>query len=173
MKSRPIAAAFFVVFCLLLCGLILRRQIAAHPLPPDTGQQGGGQGFGGKELDFQDWRPAAPSIAAQVHAVVQAELAALRTGDAPTAMSLQSRFLHQRFSDPSDFLRFILFRHPELVRSRTVNYGLVWTDPAGQNARAALLVEGRNGERTSENFLLIRESGRFKISRIRTQTLPN
>jgi len=39
MKSRTLAGPFFVAFCLLLCGLVLHRQIAAHPLPPDTSSE--------------------------------------------------------------------------------------------------------------------------------------
>ncbi len=175
MNTRPVAATFFVVFCLLLCGVILRRQIAAHPLPPDTGRQGGsGQGGGGQGMwaDY-DWQPAPPFIARRVQGVVQAEIAALGSGNMPKAMAYGSLTRRQRFSDPAQFLQFMQERHPELLEDRVVRYGPVGMDPSGQNAWAIVLLKGRNGERTRDDFLLVREGGVFKISRIQPTTLPN
>ncbi len=170
MNTRPVAAAFFVVFCLLLCGLILRRQITAHPLPPETAQGGsGGQG----EWTGQDWQPASPAAAMQVRGVVRAELAALRGGDAPKVMSYQSRFRRRRFSDPNQFLQLVSERHPEIIRDHPVRFGPVRTDPVGENAWTVIFMEGPGGERTQSGFLLAREDGEFKISRIRSQPLPN
>jgi hypothetical protein len=177
MNSRPITAAFFVIFCLVLCGLILRRQIAAHPLPPDQGQRGDSRGFGGGSQDFwaefQGGHPADPSSAKQVRDLVQEEMTALRTGDAPKALSYQSRFLRQRLADPNEFMQFLLGRHPEMVYFRQVQCTSVLTDKEGQHAVAVVLIEGSKGDRTRGQFLLVRESGQFKIAGIRTQALPN
>jgi hypothetical protein len=177
MNSRPLAAAFFVVFCLMLCGLILRRQIAGHPLPPDQGQRGDSRSFGGDSqnnwADLQGWQPADPSSAKQVRDLVQEETTALRTGDAPRAISYQSRFLRQRLPDPNEFLQFMLGRHPEMISFRQVQCTSILTDKAGQHAFAIVLIEGSKGERTRAQFLLVRESGQFKIAGIRTQALPN
>lgn len=170
MNTRPVAAAFFVVFCLLLCGLILRRQIAAHPLPPDTRPQYGQsqQGF-----DFQNWPLAPASTAKQVQSVVQGELDALRGGEAARALAYRSRSRRQQFSDPNQFLQLVRERHPELLRDHAVRFGPVRTDPMGENAWTVVFMEGPGGERTQSGFLLAREDGEFKISRIRSQALPN
>ena len=171
MNTRPVAAAFFVVFCLLLCGLILRRQIAAHPLPPDAGRQGGS----GQDIwtEQQNWPPAPPSTAKQVRDVVRAEIAALGGGNAAKAMAYRSRFQRQRFSDPNLFLQFVRERHPEIMRDRVVRFGPVQADPAGENAWTMVWMEGPGGERSQSGFVLGREDGLFKISRIYSGTLPN
>ena len=170
MNTRPVAAAFFVVFCLLLCGLILRRQIAAHPLPPDTGQQGYGQQGMWTE---QNWQPAPPAVAKQAQNVVQAEIAALRGGDAAKAMSYGSQDRRQRFPDPSQFLQLMRERHPEMQENGGVRYGPVGIDPSGQNAWAIVLLRGWGGEPTRDDFLLVHEGSTFKISRIQTHSQPN
>ena len=168
MNTRPVAASFFVVFCLLLCGLILRRQIAAHPLPPDRGRQSDGRGAWAND----NWQPASPANAERVRNVVQAELAALRGGDAPKAMAYRSRFWQRQFSDPSQFLQRVRERHPEIIRDHPVRFGPIQTDPAGENAWTVVFMEGPSGERTQSGFLLAREEGQFKISRIQPQALP-
>ena len=169
MKSRPVAAAFFVVFCLLLCGLILRRQIAGHPLPPN-----GQQGSGGPQDYWTDqgWHAASSANAAQVRGVLQGEMAALRGGDAPKAMSYSSRSRQERFAGAGELLQMTRSYHPELASYRAFQYGPIWTDQAGQNAQALLFVRGQNGERVRENILLVREGGRFKIDHLRPQLMP-
>lgn len=173
MNSRPVAATFFVVFCLLLCGLILRRQITAHPLPPDSGRQDGGQGSSGQDpWTERRWQPAAPALAKQVQGVVRAEIAALHGGDVPKAMSYGSRVRQQRFSNPAGFLQIMQEHHPELREERRVIYGPVGIDQSGQNAWAIILLQSRSGERVRDDFLMVREGGVFKIDRIQTWTLP-
>ena len=169
MNTRPVAAAFFVVFCLLLCGLILRRQIAAHPLPPDLGRQSNGQGLWAE----QNWQPAPSAVAKQAQGVVGAEIAALRGGDAAKAMSYGSQDRQARFPDPSQFLQIVREHHPEMGGSGAVRYGPVGIDPSGQNAWVLVLLRDRSGQRTRDNFLLVREGGVFKISRIQSQPVPN
>lgn len=174
MNSRPVAATFFVVFCLLLCGLIVRRQIAAHPLPPDTGHQRNGQGSGGQDpWTERNWQPAPPALAKQVQGMVQAEIAALRGGNAPKAMSYGSQARRQRFPDPAQFLQIMQEHHPELWEDHTVRYGPVGIDQEGQNAWAIALLRNRSGERRRDDFLLVREGGAFKINRIQPWTLPD
>ena len=175
MNSRPVAASFFVVFCLLLCGLILRRQIAAHPLPPDSrlpgysGQGNGGQGYSGQDpWTERRWQPAGPVLARQVQGVVRAEIAALHRGDIPQAMSYGSQTRRQRFSDPAQFLQIMQERHPELQEDRMALYGPVGIDQGGQNAWAAVLLVSRSKGRVHDNFLMVREGGVFKIDRIQT-----
>ncbi len=170
MNGRSVAASFFVVFCLLLCGLILRRQIAAHPLPPDSRLQGySGQGYGGQDpWTERNWQPADPVLARQVQGVVRAEIAALRRGDVPQAMSYGSRNRRLRFSDPVQFLQLMQERHPELQEDRLALCGPVGIDQGGQNAWATVLLVSRSKGRVHDNFLMVREGGVFRIDRIQT-----
>ena len=170
MNTRPVAASFFVVFCLLLCGLILRRQIAAHPLPPESVQRGGG---GQGEGMSQNWPPAPPATTKQVRDVVRAELAALGSGDAAKAMAYRSGFQRQRFSDPNQFLQFVRERHPEIIRDHVVRFGPVQADPEDENAWTVVWMEGPGGEHAQSGFVLGREAGQFKIRRIYSGALPN
>lgn len=172
MKARPIAATLFVACCLLLCGLILHRQIAAHPLPPAPaaiafGSTGDRQEYGAE----QGWRPASVSNATQVCAAVKAQLTALRDRDASNVMAHQTRRLNQRFGSSGDFLRIIQVRRPELTDWKHLEFGPVWTDSAGQYARATVWLQGRASDRTQAMFLLVREGGRLKIDRFRTEPI--
>ena len=172
MNTRPIAAAFFVAFCLLLCGLILRRQIIAHPLPPvppDAGRQSDGQGL----WAGQNWRPAPSAVAKQVQEVVGAEIAALRGGEGAKAMSYGSQDRRDRFPDPSQYSQLMQEHHPEMDGSGAVRYGPVGVDPSGQNAWAVVLLTNRSGQLTRDNFLLAREHEGFRISRIQSQALSS
>ena len=97
MKTRPVAAAFFVICCLLLCGLILRRQIAAHPLPPETAQGGiisrtRSAGFppSGYAGNFAVRPPRDPDRVA-----VQGQMKAFHGGDGFKAVSYQSHTMRQ------------------------------------------------------------------------------
>ena len=172
MKSRSVAASFFVVFCLLLCGLILRRQIAAHPLPPETRHQfasdqrfsGGQQGFWS---DFKDWHPAAPSVAKQAHETIQGQLAALRAGDGRKALFYQSHLMRERFAGPDQFMEMIANQYPEFGHSAAVRFGpIIWTDKTESRARVLVKVEGENGQHDQEIFLLVREGGQFKVNSV-------
>ena len=170
MKSRPIAAAFFVVLCLLLCGLILRRQISAHPLPPDTTGQLQQQGFSG---GLQDGRLAAPDVARQAQETVQNQLTALHDGDGLKAMSYQSRSLRQMFGTPAQFEQMMTTQYPEFARCRQAYFGPVWTDSTGNFVHVHVIVDGENGHRARGGYLLVREAGQWKIDGVRTQRLPD
>ena len=172
MKARPIAATLFVACCLLLCGLILRRQIAAHPLPPDSASRPGGYGDRQEFESEQGWRPASLANLRQVKLAVKSQLTALRDGDAAGAVAHQTRRLNQRFGNSNDFLRIIQARRPELTGWQHLEFGPVWTDSAGHSARAAVRLEGKAGVQTQAMFLLVREGGQLKIDRLRTEQTP-
>ena len=170
MKARPIAATLFVVCCLLLCGLILRRQIAAHPLPLEApsgrfGSRSNGQGY---ETE-QGWHRASVSNAKQTRVAVKGQLTALRDGDAAHVMAYQTRNLNQRFGNAGDFLRIVQARRPELMNWQRLEFGQIWTDNAGRYAQATVRLQGKAGDQTQAMFLLIREGGQFKIDRLRTE----
>ena len=172
-KARPIAATLFVACCLLLCGLILRRQIAAHPLPSDTASAGRfGSGADRQQYEGeQGWQPASASNVKQTQAAIKGQLTALRAGDAAGAAVFQSRRLSGRFGSSTDFLRIIQARRPELVGWKSIDFGPVQTDSAGRYARSIVWLQGKAGDRTPALFLLIREGGQLKIDRLRAEQM--
>ena len=171
MKSRPIAAAFFVALCLLLCGLILRRQIAAHPVPLDAAPHFGEEAHGFSP-GMLDMHLAAPPIARQAHQAVQGQLKALHDGDGVAAISYQSHRMRERFNSPAQFEQMMDVQYPEFGHCRRALYGPVWTDKTQQFARADVIVVGENGHRARGEYFLIREDGQFKIGGVRAERLP-
>lgn len=173
MKTRFLAAVF-IVCCLLLCGLILRRQIAAHPLPPETAQRFGedrdGRGQGRFWMEMEGWQPASPAVSALAHQTVAGQMAALQDGDGPKAWGYQSRSLRQQFSSPAQLMQIIARQHPEFLHPRSVIYRTVFTDKSGQTAHAVILLEDENGNRTGEDYLLTKEDGEFKVSGVETHS---
>ena len=166
MKTRLLAAVF-VVCCLLLCGLILRRQIAAHPLPPETGQRfeadGDERGQGRFLMGMEGMQPASPADSALAHQTVAGQMAALKAGDGPKAWGYQSRSLRQWFTSPAQLMQMIARRYPEFIHPHSVTYKLVFTDKSGQTAQTAILLEDENGNQAWYGYLLVREGGQFKV----------
>ena len=150
MNTRPVVAVLFVALCLLLCGLILRRQIAGHPLPPDIRRT-------------QEFHPADAEVTQQAQATIRGQAAALNAGDGPRALSYQSHALRHRFGSPQEFLQMINARHPEFRQSRAVYYGPVWVDKAGTQAQARVLVVGKDGRQVRGVYQLVREDGELKV----------
>ena len=150
MKARPAAAACFVVFCLLLCGLILRRQIAGHPLPPEAKHS-------------YDFHPAGPALTQQAQESIQGQVAALSAGDGRKAFSYQSQALRRRFADAGQFLQMIRVHYPEFGQNRAVHYGPVWTNTGSTRAQVQVRVDGKNGRQVQGVFQLVREGSALKI----------
>lgn len=174
MKTRLLAAVF-VVCCLLLCGLILRRQIAAHPLPPETAQgfetdrDGQGRFWMGKE----GRQPASPADSALVHQTVAGQLSALKAGDGAKAWAYQSRGLRQRFSSPAQLMQVVAGGFPEFLHPRSIKYEPVLTDKSGQTALAAIVLEDEHGNRVQAVYHLVREGGEFKVSGVQRLQGPD
>ncbi len=175
MKTRFLASVF-VVCCLLLCGLILRRQIAAHPLPPETDQRfeagRDGQGQGRFWMGMEGWRPATPAVSTLAHAVVSGQVAAVQAGDGPKVWGYQSRSLRRRFTTPSQLMQIIAGQYPEFIHPRSVTYEPVFTDKSGQAAVAAVLLEDGNGNQVRDDYLLVREDGQFKVGGVQRRPGP-
>lgn len=176
MKTRFLAAVF-VVCCLLLCGLILRRQIAAHPLPPETAQRfegnRDGRGQGRFWMEMEGWQPASPADSALAHQTVAGQMAALKAGDGPKAWGYQSRGLRQRFSSPAWLMQVITSQYPEFLHPRSVTYKTVFTDKSGQIAHAIIVLEDENGNWRGDDYLLVREDGQFKVRGVQPLPRPN
>lgn len=176
MKTRFLAAVF-VVCCLLLCGLILRRQIAAHPLPPENAERSeagrSGRGQGRFWMGMPGWHLASPAESALVHQAVAGQIAALKVGDGPKAWQYQSRSLRQRFSSPARLMQVVAGQYPEFLYPRDVKYEPVFTDKSGQTAHAAILLEDEHGHRAWDDYLLVREDGQFKVGGVRPLPGPD
>ena len=172
MKSRPIVAAFFVALCLLLCGLILRRQIAAHPLPPVSERH-----FDGDPQDLwsglQGGHVAAPAMTAQVRQTVQGQLTAMRDGDGLKAMSYQSRAMRRMSGNPGQFEQHIVSEYPEFGHCRHAHFWPVWTDKTGKMAWMVVIAEGKNGHHARGIYQMVQEDGQWKINDVNAQRLPD
>ena len=171
MKTRLLAAVF-VGCCLLLCGLILRRQIAAHPLPPENAERSEA-GRGRFWMRMPGWQPASPADSALAHQTVVGQIAAIKAGDGPKAWSYGSRSLRQQFSSPVQLMQVIAGHYPEFLHPRSETYEPVFTDKSGQTAHAAILLEDGRGHQAWEDYLLVREDGKFKIRGVETLSGPD
>lgn len=167
MKTRPVVAAVFVVCCLLLCGLILRHQIAGHPLPPEIAQRyrgnGGDQGEAFR-LGMQGWQPASPALGALAHQTMAGQLAAMKAGDGPKVWTYQSHNLRQRFSSPALFMQTISSQYPAFTHYRRVEYRQMLVNRSGQQVQALVVLEDENGRQVPAVYMLVREAGEFKVA---------
>ena len=176
MKTRPVLAAVFVGCCLLLCGLILRHQIAAHPLPPETAlrDEGGANGSTGQRRFWTEgWHPASPALSALAHSVVAGQITALAAGDGPKAWGYQGPMLRQNFGSPARFMQIMSSQYPEFLHPNRVEYRPVLTDQSGTQAREGVILEGKNGRRVWAGYQLVRENGQFKVGGVVTLPPPD
>ncbi len=170
MNSRSLLAAAFVAFCLLLGGLALHRQIAAHPMAPDTGQSNGVSGeeippdFLGQPVNKKTWHIARGAQRQAVVSSIQAQLNAFRAGDAETAMRYQSRSLRRRFPDPEAFVQMVRSRYPEFGHCRAARFGPVWTDADGQHADVTVTARGENGFLAQGEYEMIRGREAYRVA---------
>ena len=154
---RRAAPLVFAALCLGLSGLVLRRQIAAHPPPAPP--------------PAPTPRPSPPpahvaggAARRAVLDTVLGQLAALRAGDADKALSYQSRGLRRNFGSAAQFTRMIVTHYPEFGRSRAADCGPVLTDPTGRYATVVVTVTGEDGRRARGYYQLLREDGVYRVA---------
>lgn len=160
MNLRRAAPVVFVALCLGLSALVLRRQIAARPMPRNSEAQADA----GQPDDPKTWHVATGPARREVLDTVLGQLAAIRTGDADRAWFYQSRGLRRNFLSPKQFEEMIAARHPEFGHSRSAQCGPVWTDATGRQATVVVTALGENGRRARGYYRLIREEGGYKIA---------
>ena len=170
MTSRSLSAVAFVALCLLLSGLVLHRQIAAHPLappvaanemPPDEQIP---PAFLGEPVDRRTWHVVGGAERRDVISSIQGQLDALRAGDAATVMRFQSRSLRERFPSPEAFVQMVQAHYPEFGHCRSARFGPVWTDTDGQHADVAVTVRGEDGLLAQGEYEMIRGRDAYRVA---------
>ena len=169
MTTRSLLAALFVALCLALSGLVLHRQIAAHPAP-DIRQDAGSGGeqfppdFLGPDGDKLLWHTADRAESKPVLAAIQGQLDAFRAGNARQAMQYQSEGLRRNFPSPEAFLAMIRSHYPEFGQCRSAEFGPVLMDTARQHAYVLVIVEGKDGFQAQGYYFLLREGGVYRVA---------
>jgi len=159
MSLRRAVPVVFVALCLGLSALVLRRQIATHPIPRDTGVRANAD----QAMDLKTWRGAAAPERRAVLKTVLDQLAAIRAGDADRAWFYQSRGLHRNFRSARAFESEIVNGYPEFGHAKSAKFGPVGVDPTGNHAAVAVTVQGENGRWARANYLLVREDGGYRV----------
>lgn len=186
MASRPMPAFLFVAACLLLSGLVMRRQIAAHPRPPvdrqaDPSLGGPRQGYPrqggflppsfppgliGLPVETNTWHVMKGVGRASVIAPIQGQLAAFGKNDAVKAVSYQRRGLFRRFT-PDEFLDRIQEQAPAFAHCRVARFGAVWADPDRQHADVRVSVDGEDGREAEGLYEMVRQNGAYRVAGFR------
>ena len=169
MTSRTFPAIAFVALCLGLSGLILRRQMAAHPVlhaPPRQEQGDYESPFRGAPPDRGDWYVAAEPTRKAVTASVQGQLDALRDGDGPKAVFYQSRGLRAGFASPEGFVASIRRGYPEFGYCQSARFGPVWADKTTRFAEVIVTVRGANGRTARGDYQMVKEEGGYRVSAV-------
>ena len=165
MTSRTLPATAFVVLCLVLSGLILRRQMAAHPILPTPQEQSEPQPpFQGAPSHRGTWHVAAEPTRKAVTASIQGQLDALRDGDGPKAVAYQSLGLRHGFGSPEGFVSGIRREYPEFGYFRSAHFGPVWTDNAARFAEVIVTVHGANGRTARGDYQMVKEAGGYRVA---------
>lgn len=174
MTPRNIYTGLFVALCLTLSGLILGRQMVAHPAPPpnSAGESRGTEGRegGGGGDHFSDRRGRHVADAATRNAVlgpIRGQLDALRRGDAARSVSYQSQGMRRQFTRPADFLNMVDAYYPEFAHSKSASFGPVWTDADKRDAGVQVTVVGENGHQASGRYWMVREGGVYRVKGVR------
>lgn len=166
MDKRRLLAAVFVVLCLSLSGLLMRRQFAAHPAQMVAKAQI-------PALDVKKFAgtPAPTALPHKIGAVekavihsIKAQLAAIRTGDADKAMYYQSTGLRRNFASPQAFVQTIATHYPEFGHCRSADFSPVRIDPTGEHAVVVVTCLGEDGRRAQGYYIMVKENGVFRVA---------
>ena len=164
MPTRRFPALAFVLLCLALSGLVLRRQMAAHPRPPAPPEPGASlPAFQGQWQTMPGWHAASGPTRQAVLASVLGQLDAFRRGDADRAMFTEPR--------PAAKLRLAagLSGHdppdlPEFGHCRSARFGPVGADKTARFAEVVVTVHGPDGRAARGDYLMVLEDGRYRVA---------
>ena len=187
MASRPLPAFLFVAACLLLSGMVMRRQIAAHPCPPmeqrsDPSQGFPSQGFPsqggfpplfppsfppaltGLPVDVGSWHVLKGREREGVVMPIREQLVALENGDEKAAR--YQRRGPFRFT-PMEFMERVEAQSNVFARSRSARFGTVWADRDGQHADVRVVVQGDGGQKGEGLYEMVRQDGVYRVAGFR------
>lgn len=171
MTSRTLPAAAFVLLCLGLSGLVLRRQMAAHPIRPDQAGRERGEGRARAFENQLAGRPGAhvadERTGRAIVGAIRGQLTAFRAADGSKAMSYQSRGLRRGFGSPQGFVEGIRHGYPEFGDSTAVRFAPVWVDGAGRFAEVVVTVRGANGRQARGDYEMVKEDGVYRVAGVR------
>ena len=169
-KKRQLLAVVFVALCLSLSGLLLHRQMAAHPAPLEAATHlPAGFLYPGTESAAQFAAPkflhtaTGPVQKAVIHSIT-AQLAAIRAGDADKAIFYQSTGLRRNFPTPQAFVQSITIHYPEFGHSRSAQFGPMVMDTTADHAAVAVTVLGENGRWARGDYRMVKEEGVYKVA---------
>ncbi len=108
-----------------------------------------------------DFQPSRTAVRKELVNVVEAQLAAFRTGNAAKAYSYASTEIQKHFSQ-ADFEAMVQTTYPAIAHSLSAKFGPVLDD--GSQAVVHVAVTSTNKRRTIYGYLLVRQKGKWRIS---------
>lgn len=168
MNIRRAAPLLFAALCLSLSGLVLHRQITAHPAPQPTEWPPEPHGVPNNPDPARPvgktWHVAGGPARRAALTAITSQLAALRTGNAERAWFYQSRGLHRNFASAQQFTQMIQRGYPEFGHSRAAAFSPVLMDQTEDQAAVVVTVMGEDGRQARGFYQLIREDGGYKVA---------
>ena len=171
MDSRRIAVAVFAALCLGLSGLVLHRQIAAHPAPSEAALRGGLDRRSdalefGLPVDRNTWHLAAWPRRRQVLYTIQQQLSALRHSETDKVMFYQTRSSRSPNHAAAGSGRTIFHFYPEIGHARSVQFGALWMDSTEQYADVTMTARSESGRLVRGDYQLLLEDGIYRVASI-------
>lgn len=117
-----------------------------------------------------DWRVSAKETRDAVHAVVEAQLAALRAGNFKAAYALASREIRARF-DERLFAAMMRRGYAPLLRVSQPDLGVV-RDQQGERAQMTVSLPDGYGRTIVYRYWLVKESDGWRIHGVTVEQLP-
>ena len=114
-------------------------------------------------------KPSVPAARTEIHAVVQAQLQALRDGAFPAAYALAAEGIREKFTLEA-FVKMVQGTYPELARHVRAELGSAVDD--GSAAMISVRVTLRDGSSVRYRYLLQREAAGWRISGVVGEKRP-
>jgi hypothetical protein len=116
------------------------------------------------------WRVSPKEIRDEVHAVVDAQLTALRSGDFAAAYALAARGIKVRF-DERLFAAMMRRGYAPLLRANEADIGIV-RDLRGEQAQVSVALEDGRKQSVVYRYWLVREDGKWRVNGVTVEQAP-
>jgi ABC-type transporter MlaC component len=116
------------------------------------------------------WRISPKEMRDDVHAVVDAQLTALRSGDFAAAYALAARGIQRRF-DERLFAAMMRRGYAPLLRASEADIGVV-RDLRGEQAQVTVAVVDGRKENIVYRYWLVREDGKWRVNGVTAESAP-